>query len=76
MNFAGFNLKDTDLALVDGTPNDPFDLINDPSKKVIKKGQLTIPESFIDTALKKKTEGGSMKNMRFIYIKIQQGLQI
>ena len=65
MNFAGFNLKDTDLALVDGTPNDPFDLLNDPSKKVIKKGQLTIPESFIDTALKKKTEGGSMKNMRF-----------
>ncbi|MFN8674714.1 MAG: hypothetical protein U0457_21860 [Candidatus Sericytochromatia bacterium] len=65
MNFQGFNLKNTDLTLVDGTPNDPFDLLNDPSKKVITRGQLTIPESFIDTALKKKSEGGSMKGMRF-----------
>lgn len=65
LNFGGFNLKNTDLTLVDGTPNDPFDIINDPSKTVIAKGQVSIPETFIDTALKKKTAGGSMKNMRF-----------
>lgn len=65
LDFGGFNLKNTDLTLVDGTPNDPFDIINDPSKTVIAKGQVSIPETFIETALKKKTAGGSMKNMRF-----------
>jgi|APLak6261663012_1056037.scaffolds.fasta_scaffold03071_2 hypothetical protein len=65
VDFSGFNLLNTDLALVDGTPENDFDLINDPSKKYITEGQVTIPEEFIATALKQKAGGGSMKDMTF-----------
>lgn len=65
VNFNGFNLLNTDLAMIDGTPQNDFDLVNDPSKKYITQGQVTIPEEFIATALKQKSEGGSMKDMTF-----------
>jgi len=65
VNFGGFNLQDTDVALLDGTPNDPFDIENDPSKKVISKGRVAIPEEFIANALKQKAGSGSLKNMQF-----------
>ncbi len=66
VNFSGFNLLHTDLKLIDGTPQDPFDIINDPSKKVITQGQVTIPQEFIATALKQKMgAGSSMKDMSF-----------
>ena len=65
VNFSGFNLLNTDLALMDGTPENDFDVINDPSKKVISEGQVTIPEEFIATALKQKAGSGSMKDMTF-----------
>ena len=66
VNFNGFNLKETELALLDGTPENLFDIMDDPSKKVITKGQVSIPEAFIDTALKNKAgDGSSLKNMRF-----------
>lgn len=65
VNFNGFNLLNADLALVDGTPQNDFDIINDPSKKYITEGQVTIPQEFIATALKQKSEGGSMKDMSF-----------
>lgn len=65
VNFSGFNLLNTDLALMDGTPENDFDIINDPSKKVINQGQVTIPAEFIATALKQKAGSGSMKDMTF-----------
>lgn len=65
VDFNGFNLLNTDLALIDGTPQNDFDIINDPSKKYISEGQVTIPEEFIATALKQKAGSGSMKDMTF-----------
>ncbi len=65
VDFSGFNLLNTDLSLMDGTPENDFDIINDPSKKVISEGQVTIPAEFIATALSKKAGGGSMKDMTF-----------
>lgn len=66
VDFSGFNLKDADVALLDQTPNDPFDMDSDPAKKVIAKGKVSIPDSFIATALKDKMgEGSSLKDMRF-----------
>lgn len=66
VNFNGFNLQDADVSLLDGTPNDPFDIDNDPSKKVISSGRVAIPEEFIATALKNKAgDGSSLKNMKF-----------
>ncbi|GIW22375.1 MAG: hypothetical protein KatS3mg068_1382 [Candidatus Sericytochromatia bacterium] len=65
VDFNGFNLQDADVALLDGTPNDPFDIENDPSQKVISKGRVAIPEEFIATALKQKAGSGSLKNMQF-----------
>jgi len=65
VNFNGFNLKDADVILKDGTPENPFDIADDPSKKIITKGQVTIPEEFISTALKQKAGSGSIKDLRF-----------
>jgi len=65
VDFNGFNLQDADVALLDGTPNDPFDIENDPSQKVISKGRVAIPEEFIATALKQKAGSGSLKDMQF-----------
>jgi hypothetical protein len=66
VDFSGFNLKEADVTLLDQTPQDPFDMDNDPSKKVITAGQVSIPEAFIATALKNKAgEGSNLKDMRF-----------
>jgi hypothetical protein len=66
VDFNGFNLKEADVTLLDQTPNDPFDMDNDPSKKVITAGQVSIPEAFIAKALKDKAGTDSnLKDMRF-----------
>lgn len=66
VDFKGFNLQDADVTLTDKTPEDDFDLINDPSKKIITEGQVGIPEEFIHTALRNKQKPTStLKDRNF-----------
>lgn len=66
VDFKGFNLHDADVTLADKTPENDFDLINDPAKKIITEGEVGIPESFIHTALRDKQKPTStLKDRNF-----------
>jgi len=66
IEYNDFSLKKPDFTMLDESPNTPFDLIDDDSKKIIKEGQISIPDTFINKALTKDSGGDSaLDDMNF-----------